>query len=501
MKFSYSAVWADVTALLRSHASLIATVAGVFIFLPGLLTGYFLPQPEPADVSRLGQLWVEYLNSNWHWLLLSALVGMIGSIAILLLIFARGISVGGAIAAAVALLPSYFIASFLSSLAIGFGFVLLIVPGLYLLGRLAPLNAVVVAETHRNPIAAIRRCWALTAGHGWAVFGLILIVALAAAIVVGVATTLIGIVLVLIAGQDIGQLLVLIVRTAGNAAMTTLLLVLFAAIYRQLSEGRSAAAAPAAGAPTADSGDLRCRAGRKEPGEARIGEALEGALHRGEAGIEIGFQGGRMVERAGVDPDPLDSRAPGQRQGPGEQPVAMAHAGELRDEAEEPDQGRTGRPEIELDHPDLDAGPVDHGVDLGDLGPKPFVVHEQPRIPEPARPYPLEEEPVAGGVRVWPAFEPERRGGEGARLRAIGHLEIGDDGADMAFGQRGEGHGVAAMRPGGAGCKRPKGVQARRGGGGSRACRPVRGAPAEAIFPIPPPRSGAAPAALPRNAA
>jgi hypothetical protein len=252
MKFSYSAVWADVTALLRSHASLIATVAGVFIFLPGLLTGYFLPQPEPADVSRLGQLWVEYLNSNWHWLLLSALVGMIGSIAILLLIFARGISVGGAIAAAVALLPSYFIASFLSSLAIGFGFVLLIVPGLYLLGRLAPLNAVVVAETHRNPIAAIRRCWALTAGHGWAVFGLILIVALAAAIVVGVATTLIGIVLVLIAGQDIGQLLVLIVRTAGNAAMTTLLLVLFAAIYRQLSEGRSAAAAPAAGAPTAD---------------------------------------------------------------------------------------------------------------------------------------------------------------------------------------------------------------------------------------------------------
>jgi hypothetical protein len=252
MKFSYSAVWADVIALLRSHASLIATVAGVFIFLPGLLMGYFLPQPEPATFDRIGQLWVEYLNANWHWLLLSSLVTMVGSIAILLLIFARGISVGGAIAAAFALLPSYFIASFLSSLAIGFGFLFLIVPGLYLLGRLGPLNAVVVAETHRNPIAAIRRCWALTAGNGWAILGLILIVALAAAIVVGVATTLVGIVLVLVAGQDIGQLLVLIVRTVGNAAMTTLLLVLTAAIYRQLSEGRSAAGAPAADPPTAN---------------------------------------------------------------------------------------------------------------------------------------------------------------------------------------------------------------------------------------------------------
>lgn len=248
MKFSYSAVWADTVALLRSHASLVATVAGVFIFLPGLLVAYFLPQPEPADdLGRIGQLWLEYLGANWHWLLLNSLVSMIGAIAILLLLFARDISVGGAIAAALALLPTYFVATLLSSIAVGFGFVLLIVPGLYLLGRLGPLNATVVAEAHRNPITAIRRCLALTKGHGWAILGLILIIAIAAAIAVGVASTLLGILLVLIAGQDIGQLLVLIVRTAGNAAMMTLLLVVNAAIYRQLS-GAAQAAAPAAAA-------------------------------------------------------------------------------------------------------------------------------------------------------------------------------------------------------------------------------------------------------------
>jgi hypothetical protein len=191
-------------------------------------------------------LWVDYLGANWPWLLLNSLVAMIGSIAILLLLFARDISVGGAITAALALLPSYFLASLLSSLAIGFGLFLLIVPGLYLLGRLGPANAVLVAENHKNPIAALTRCFALTRGHGWAIFGLILLIAIAAAIVVAIATALLGILFVLAAGQDVGQLLSLIVRTAGNSAMVTLLLVLNAAIYRQLSQ--SASAAPAAAA-------------------------------------------------------------------------------------------------------------------------------------------------------------------------------------------------------------------------------------------------------------
>jgi hypothetical protein len=241
MKFSYSAVWAEVTALLRSHASLIATIAGVFIFLPDLLAAYFLPQPEPqaGTFAELGRLWTEYAALNWPWLLLVRLANMIGQIAILLLIFSRGISVGGAIAAAFALLLSYFAAALIANFAIALGILLFIVPGLYLLGRFGPLVAVLVAEARRNPIDALRRCWDLTRGHGWAILGLILIIAIAAAIVVGVAATLLGIVFVLVAGQEIGHLLVLIVRSAGNAAMMTLLLVLSAAIYRSLSAGKA----------------------------------------------------------------------------------------------------------------------------------------------------------------------------------------------------------------------------------------------------------------------
>lgn len=246
MSLSYSAVWADTVALLRRHASLVATVAGVFLFLPGLLVAYFLPQPEgAASVERLIAAWSDYMGANWPWLLLNSLAGMVGSIAILLLLFARDISVGGAIAAAFVLLPAYFVASFLGNLGIALGFMLLILPGLYMIGRLGPLNAVIVAETHRNPIAAIRRCWALTRGQGWAIAGLILLIAIAATIAVGAAATLLGILFVLALGQDLGQLLVLIVRAAGGAGMVTLLLVLGAALYRQLAEGRSAAASAA----------------------------------------------------------------------------------------------------------------------------------------------------------------------------------------------------------------------------------------------------------------
>jgi UPF0716 family protein affecting phage T7 exclusion len=45
MKFSYSAVWNDAARMLKEHGSLLLAIAGVFFLLPGLLLGYFLPQP------------------------------------------------------------------------------------------------------------------------------------------------------------------------------------------------------------------------------------------------------------------------------------------------------------------------------------------------------------------------------------------------------------------------------------------------------------------------
>jgi hypothetical protein len=235
MPFSYSAVWEDTVRMLRSHSSLIAAVAGVFIFLPALLIDYFLPR-EATDPEQVFEQLFEYVSANLHWLLLARLVNMVGTVAILLLIFRPGRpTVGEAIARAALLLPFYFVANLLSGLITGIGLLLLIIPGLYLLGRLAPVGVIVVAEERRNPIEAVRESFAMTRGRGWVVLGLILIVALAGFICIAALTAVVGALLMLVAGQDVGTLLVMILNALANTALEVVLILLFAAIYRQLA--------------------------------------------------------------------------------------------------------------------------------------------------------------------------------------------------------------------------------------------------------------------------
>jgi hypothetical protein len=246
MKLSYSEVWADTVGMLRENLAIIAALAGVFLFLPTLLTAYLLPPPDQVqDLREFWNLMAEYWTSNWHWFLLAQIVNMVGAISILLLLLGpRGATVGAVIAAALAILPFFFLASLIANLIIGLGLILLIVPGLYLLGRLCLTGASVVAEGHRNPIAAITRSFELSKGNGWAVLGLVLIVGIAGAIVAAVIGMLLGIIFQIVAGDDLAMLLAKIVEALCSAALSALIVVLLAAIYRRLS-GRTSTAAVA----------------------------------------------------------------------------------------------------------------------------------------------------------------------------------------------------------------------------------------------------------------
>jgi uncharacterized membrane protein len=244
MKFSYSAVWDDALRLTRAHAPLLTAIAGVFIFLPALLFAVFLKPPEPqsADPNQMLRVILDYYAAIAPWLLLQGLISLVGTAAMLRLVFARGSTVGAALLFGLTLLPFYFLMSLLTSLMVGIGLILLIVPGLYLIGRLVPAPAVMVAENRRNPIDAIGRSFALTAGHGWAILGLVVIVVIVALVALGVAGAIFGIVFVLIAGRDLGLLLAAIVASALNSAFATLMVMLYAAIYRALSGSDSVAA-------------------------------------------------------------------------------------------------------------------------------------------------------------------------------------------------------------------------------------------------------------------
>lgn len=234
MTFSYSAIWNDTMAIMRANSSLMAAIAGVFIFLPSLLLAYFVPAPQ-QDPSA--QLMIDHFTSNLHWYILAQLASMVGGIAILTLVFRRdGVSVGEAVGNGFAMLPFYFLALLLARFVIGVGFLAFLVPGLYLLGRLAPVGPMVIAERLRNPVKAFSRSFELTKGRGWAVFGLIFLVGVAGVILVIALSSIFGL-LAMLAGGGVGRLLALIVNSAVSTVFAVVLILLFAAIYRALVAG------------------------------------------------------------------------------------------------------------------------------------------------------------------------------------------------------------------------------------------------------------------------
>lgn len=237
-KFTQNEAWADALRLTRAHGPALIAIAGVFVFLPTLLVNHFFPMPDPpatAEMQVFFQFMLDYYRDNALPLVLQSFLVMTGSAAMLRVVFARGGTVGGAILFAILLLPVYSILIVLTNLAVGAGFVLLVVPGLYLWGRLLPASPAMVAEERRNPVDALRRGWALSEGHGWLVVSLYLLVAIPAGILMLAISLVTGIAFKAAAGQVLGSLLEMIVLCAMQAVAATLLTMVTAAIYRALA--------------------------------------------------------------------------------------------------------------------------------------------------------------------------------------------------------------------------------------------------------------------------
>jgi len=235
MKLSHSAVWEDTVRTLKASRPLFAAVAGAFLFLPAAIAGYLAP-PPPAETT--GDM-LAHMADNGPIILLVNIIGFVGNLSILILALdERRPTVGSAIAAALVLLPVYFLVSFLSGFMIGIGLMLLIVPGIYLIGRLSVTGAVLVSEPARNPVTVIRRSFALTKGQGWAIATLILLLFLGFYVVSLAVTYTLGSILLLIDNAaetgGIGAFLLLVLTTALTAAFNVVLMVLLASVYRRL---------------------------------------------------------------------------------------------------------------------------------------------------------------------------------------------------------------------------------------------------------------------------
>ena len=164
-------LWRDTIGDTRALLPLVWPVAAAFVLLPGVAIDLFGPPlPKTALAMTPNVVLIE--------LVLPALIGLVAQLTILRLALdrRRGVarSVGEALTAALRAWPFAVVALLLGAGPVALGMVALVVPGLYIAGRLTPAVALVVDGT--GPVAALERSWALTAGNGWRVIGFTLMI-------------------------------------------------------------------------------------------------------------------------------------------------------------------------------------------------------------------------------------------------------------------------------------------------------------------------------------
>jgi hypothetical protein len=229
--------WTEAMALFRGQRDILLTLAGAFILLPSLLLNTLfplLPQPD-ADWPAQAAAFQRWIADHWFALLAATLAAALGRLAILILLLGPGRpTVGEALAAGLRLVPVFFLAGLLVNLITFAGLLLFLLPGLYLIGRTLLTETVLVAERLTNPVAPIRRAFAVSRGNGWRIFFVAAIVYVAGWILSAAINAVVGVILVLAGGTGLDAFLPALIGGVFQAGVSLLLLLVSIAFYRQL---------------------------------------------------------------------------------------------------------------------------------------------------------------------------------------------------------------------------------------------------------------------------
>lgn len=264
-RLSISRAWDETRARVAADGKLLTIVALALIALPAAIAGLITPPPGLSGLEPPS--WMPLLT------LLVALIGIVGQIAIIRLVLGP-ISVGEAIGRGFRRL----LAAFLAFLLFGIAMAIILIPLILLMVSpdelqsaahgtptpgaggavlVAVLVVVVIAARFQltmavataeegGPIRILRRSWDLSKGHYWRLLGFLLIVLVTAFVVLLISQLLAGILAKTLFGDispfSVAALVVALVTGVAQAAFSTVVSVMLARIYVQLS-GRAAAAA------------------------------------------------------------------------------------------------------------------------------------------------------------------------------------------------------------------------------------------------------------------
>lgn len=237
MKFNMAATWNDAVAMLRANRDVLSAVAGMFLFLPMILSGWLLPDPQPlaegATIEDLLAAQLAFFADNAPVIVASGLVVTFGSLAMLvLLVSPQHPAVGEGLRLALRLLPFYLLANLLQSLVVLAGLSLFILPGIYLIARLICIAPVLAAEEQRSPLALLVRSWEITRGSGLRILLMLAIILLVAMIVSSALGAVVGIIAGLALPADLARLFSVIAGAVVEAGLAIAIMALSAAIYR-----------------------------------------------------------------------------------------------------------------------------------------------------------------------------------------------------------------------------------------------------------------------------
>ncbi len=239
MKLSYDATWQDIAGLLRTHADILLVVTGVFLFLPALAQAFYFPPPPTSGLNEATmRAFLAYYEENFPAIFAARLVSLSGTGAILALLLGPDRpTVGHAISQALRLLPTLFLVEVLGQLMVIGGGLLLILPGLYLMARIALSAAATMAERISNPLRALGRSFAMTKGAGWSVFGLLAIVMIVLWIASSALITVFGVIGALLLPAEGAKVLQMAFAALSTAVLMLGSTLLSAGLYRQLRQG------------------------------------------------------------------------------------------------------------------------------------------------------------------------------------------------------------------------------------------------------------------------
>ena len=268
MKFDMSRAWNDAVAMIGRNREVLMIVAGLFFFVPTVLTTFVTPEmaqpPADADPERVFEAMMQQISTlyaDYWWLfLLGAIIQGIGTLALLALLSdSTRPTLGEAIkTGAMGFLP-YILASLLLGLlviAVGaalVGLPAMVHPALGAIGGIAALVAIIYmivkfsllapaigVERIFNPIAALHRSWRLTKGNSLRLFLFYILLLIVYLVISAILAAIIGLVVAAAGTGAVSLAVQSVLAGILGAAVTVVMVAVLAAVHRQMAGPSSA---------------------------------------------------------------------------------------------------------------------------------------------------------------------------------------------------------------------------------------------------------------------